>query len=318
MSAASMTVGVDIGGSTYRVGLVEGSGRLIAKVTGATSNLEDAGAFLRVLEEDICRLTADDRRSGVHRLTIGIALPGTLNEDRSRVVRCVNLPFFEGAAIVEELVARLDASVLLMTDAEAATWGEFAVLDPSPARFAHLRLGTGVACGVVRDGRVVRLDLKRATHLPALVVDAGEGAAACPCGLRGCLETIAAGPAIVRRAMERGIAADLSTLERKCHNGDTSALALLDEIASAVGCAVMNLGHAYGVTQVSLGGGVLALFPYLRRRVTGAGAGTKGLLSDIDVALFAARLGDDAGLLGAARLARKPGALDGPPTSPTT
>jgi predicted NBD/HSP70 family sugar kinase len=137
---------------------------------------------------------------------MGIAVPATLNDNRTRVVRCVNLPFLEDVPLADLVHEQLNVMPILVTDAEAAAWAEYHALDSRPRSFAHLRLGTGVACGIVRDGRLIRLDLNRTHHLEALCVDESASALHCPCGLRGCLETIASGPAIIRAVSIAGLA----------------------------------------------------------------------------------------------------------------
>ncbi|MCH7871267.1 MAG: ROK family protein, partial [Planctomycetes bacterium] len=179
--------------------------------------------------------------------------------------------------LAEALSARVDADARLCTDAEAATWGEYSAPAFRARRFVHLRLGTGIGCGVVLDGRLQRLDLDRTTHLEALVVDHGEDAALCGCGLRGCLELVASGEVLLQQ--------------------DASGIA--ERVTPAIITALENLTRQFDPEVIVIGGGVLSRF----------GALQDSIMRSADLSLNlapieCARLGDDAGVIGAARVAR--------------
>jgi len=188
-----------------------------------------------------------------------------------------------------------------MTDAEAATWGEYVDFGSPATSFAHLRLGTGVACGVVVDGRLIPTDPQRRTHWPVLVVDERADAPLCPCGLRGCLEGFAGGDSIMRQARDMGFR-DLSEFEHGVHSNYEAAVRIMDQAAIGVCRAIGNLAVKFAVTNVVLGGGILAALPSLFLRVQQALAKS----ASPGVCIRMSRLGDDAGIIGAARFALHP------------
>jgi glucokinase len=232
-------------------------------------------------------------------------------------VRCVNLPFLEGAPVVETLTARFAAArITLLTDAEAATWGEYcaatAVGDVA-AGFVHLRIGTGVAVGAVVDGHLLRLDSDRTTHLPFLVVDESPTAVRCRCGLRGCLETMVSGPALERAASDAGLDGGIAALEMVCRTGCEGrneaisvARAVIGRAALALAAGVRRVVDRFSADAVCLGGGVLAHLPPLENEAVGLLNETVERVPQ-RIRLIRARLGDDAGALGAALFVERNG-----------
>ncbi len=221
---------------------------------------------------------------------VGIAVPGTLDHDRRTVLRSVNLPLLDGRAIGQELALRIEPSQgtpALFTDAETATWGEFASrrLPPSrglqPARptvrdtqthtpdvFVHLRLGSGVACGLVIDGVLQRLDAGRTTHLDVLVIDDRPDAPMCCCGRRGCLETIASGMALQERATGLGCTDELPGLQRLWEAGEDAAMGVVRQVAEALAVAISNLRDVFRANVICIGGGVTEHLPAVWQELT--------------------------------------------------
>ena len=131
-----------------------------------------------------------------------------------------------------------------------------------------------------------------------LVVDDGANAPICSCGLRGCLEIFASGASLTRKARALGFR-DLAALEQSLKSNDEVAVGLIDAAATAISVAVLNLEREFGVALVVLGGGVFAAIPQLPSRI---GAALAGSLQRT-LRMAPARVGDDAGVIGAARLA---------------
>ena len=320
-------IGIDLGATRTRVAAVNETGRVLALRRCATA-CEDsferlmaglAGMVMEVHDE------AYGSRDVVER--VAVALPGTLDSDRRVVLRSVNLPLLDGRAIGDELALRIEPSPgtpALFTDAEAATWGEFTSRELPPSRglqpartdardtqtrtcdvFVHLRLGSGVACGVVIDGVLQRLDAGRSTHLDVLVVDERPDAQVCRCGRRGCLETIASGWALQERASGLGCTAGLTGLQRAWIEGDDAARQVIGHAADALQVAISNLTVAFRAKAICIGGGVIAHLPAVWQELTNRRP--FGVVRDDpreSPAVEPARLGDNAGVIGAALLVR--------------
>ncbi|MBI1826150.1 MAG: ROK family protein [Planctomycetes bacterium] len=243
-------------------------------------------------------------------IPIGLAVPGVIDAQAGIVRRSVNLPFLENRPIARDLSEAIQKSdsptsniVVLMTDADAATWGEYSTMNPLPRRFAHLRIGTGIALGIVIDGVPQPRDPNRRTHLPLLVVDHSPSAGECPCGLRGCLETIASGPAITSQARAMLGITNLNKLEQAVAQGHPGALDLISNCASAILVACAAIQGEFMVDMISLGGGALFALPSLLESCHSTAKKSRNF-REKTLVLGPAALGDNAGVFGAALLAQ--------------
>ncbi len=303
------TIGVDVGGTSTRVALVDHDAAaltsgcsVLACETESTLSFSGYAALLRWIAEVTDALSA---QAGSRASAMGLAVPGILDAARTRVVRSVNVPMLDGREIGRHLAGLTGRQVLLVTDADAATWGEWAVIRPAPRRFAHLRLGTGVACGVVVEESLRTLEREPGRHADVLVIDRGKDAKECPCGGRGCLEAYASGAALARELSKLGYASSLELLRTHGDGEPEELRSLRDRAVTAVGTAIENLVRRYDIEAVVLSGGVLEAAPELfdsiadRHRVTRAGGCTSA-----KTPIRRAVLGDGAGVIGAALLVR--------------
>lgn len=299
---SEIAIGVDVGGTTTRVAVVGTDGRVVSTRRGPTPS--DGRALVQWIADGVHELISESASKGNNAACMGVALPGIVDRAKGELVRSVNLPVLEGRRIIDELEEQVSLRVVLMTDAEAATWGEY-VASPTPGDgFAHLRLGTGIACGVVRHGRLMPTDPARKTHWDMLVVDPSADAAACPCGLRGCLETIASGRVLEERGRAIGLTGGIGGLQTAFAAGRIEALEIVRRAARAVGTAVANLTREFNVGTVAIGGGVIERLPCLLAEISEAFASQgDGRFGSTFVAVGPAQLGDDAGVIGAALLA---------------
>ncbi len=325
--SATPAIGIDIGGTATRIAIVDAAGKMIAHLCLSTPDNLTGDLFTTWLANAIRTVHEETNLEPNRCRRIGLAMPGTLDHARTKLIRATNLPGLQEHDIVDDLATRLGSRPILLTDAEAATWGEYSVRKPRVNRFVHLRVGTGVGCGVVIDGDLCRLDVGRTTHLEELVVHHSTDARRCVCGLRGCLETVASGKALLRHAEELGAAEDLAAIETAARMGNEAALQVVNAAAQNVLVALKSLTRRFRPNVICLGGGVLAHLPMLWERIercgldgSMAGADTStggqaasgtpstgqppcGCESEPPPHLEPANLGDDAGVIGAALLA---------------
>ena len=139
-----------------------------------------------------------------------------------------------------------------------------------PASVAFLAIGTGISAGVVLSGTLLRGDNDVAGEIGHVTADLGG--VICACGLRGCLETIAAGPGIGRQADEALAAGRTSVLSqpssaadvfRASAGGDELAIEIVDRVAGHLARAIRSLALTLGVKRIVIGGGVAAAGPAL-------------------------------------------------------
>lgn len=299
-------IGMDIGGRSMRVAAVDLTGMVIARRSEAMTDADDPEHLVGRLADAVADIR--DALPSDHDAStpIGLALPGILDPGCGTLIRSVNLPLLEGYAIRDTLAHRTGCPVELVTDAEAATWGEYLAREPRPNRFVHLRLGTGVALGAVVAGELERLDSARREHLEVLVVDRRPEAPLCTCGRRGCLETIASGRSLDAQVTRSGFGGGLDVVQRAFRAGDAAARQLVQSAANALAIAIQQVAGRFEVDSVCLGGGVITHLPALASITT-------DLLGSFDhstaptgprpIAIDPARLGDDAGVIGSALIA---------------
>ncbi|MCI0581894.1 MAG: ROK family protein, partial [Chloroflexi bacterium] len=181
---------------------------------------------------------------------LGIGVPGRVDRDRGHVTLAVNLDWHD-LPLGPRLEARLGIPTVLENDVRAAALGlsrrrVFGEVES----LALLAVGTGISAGVVIDGRLHRGSLGLAGEIGHAVID--PGGPRCACGMTGCFEAVAAGPAIAARAGTP----DAESAFAAAAAGDPRALAVVDETGRAVAWGVHLLALAYDVDRIVIGGGV--------------------------------------------------------------
>ncbi len=308
---STVAIGVDVGGTNIRVGLVSEAGTILEHERNATPQESDA----RIAT--IVELTAQMRaRSAVRDVPIGVGAAGLVDLDG--VVRYSPNLDWRDAPVRAQLAAALGADVRVENDAAAAAWGEYCVGAAQHADNGALMLtiGTGVGGGLVMDGRLIRGGTGLGGEFGHLIVH--DGGALCPCGNRGCLEAMASGTAIgrlAREALSEDAGEHDSVLRHAdqvtgtmvtdaARSGDALAVDVLAEAGRWLGVGIASLVNSLDPEVVIVGGGALAAGRLLldpavdayHARVIARGHRTIP-------PVLRARLGDDAGLIGAALLA---------------
>lgn len=322
--STGLLAGVDVGGSKIAVLVTDGDFTVCARHTvepGVGGPDEAIDRIVTVVDATLG--DAGLRREAL--VALGVGVPGRVDPAAGSVNLAVNLGWHD-LPLGSLLADRFGLPVRIENDVRAAAAGlyERRVLGDGED-LAYLSIGTGISAGVVLDGRLHRGTRGMAGEIGHVVIDA-DGPA-CPCGLRGCFEAIASGPAVARRAeaaLDAGVASTLAVhrpvtavdVYRAAAAGDPLALELAESTGRHVARAVHELVMAYDVRRVVLGGGVanageVFLAP-IRRGLDGLRAASElareVLPADI-VHLLPA--GSDAGAWGAVVLART-AAADGP------
>lgn len=255
------SVGLDVGGTKTLGVLVDpggtaGPGLRIASRRGAEAVAATAAEAVR-------RLVADAGLAPEDLVGVGIGLPGIVDPGTGRVEHAVNLGIETGVPLAEQVSAALGGvPVALENDLNVAALGAAHLLpDPAPD-LAFLALGTGVAAGLVLDGRLRRGAGGVAGEIGHLVLV--PGGLPCPCGQHGCLEQYASGSALGAAWPDRpgrehaGRPAPVA-LFAAAAAGDPEAVAARGTFADAVAAAVRVLLLTTDVAHVVIGGGVSEL-----------------------------------------------------------
>jgi len=311
----SLAIGVDIGGTKIAAGLVSEKGELIESARHETPAGEP-DEIAPVVAELVEQLRADHEIVGV-----GIGAAGFIDAARQNVLFAPNINWVNEplADQVHELVG---LPVIVENDANAAAWGEFRFgAGEDTNDLLLVTVGTGIGGGIVHDGQLFRGGFGVAAEIGHMRV-VREGVL-CGCGQLGCWEQYGSGRALVREARERVISGDpgaagLAALVRGdpslitgpmvtglAQQGDPLALDLLTDVGHWLGEGIATLCTILDPSVIAIGGGVAAAGDLLLKPIQES---FEQFLSAYDhrpiAALRLATLGNQAGLIGAADLAR--------------
>lgn len=266
MNVRSAAIGVDVGGTTVKAGVVDMSGTLLDRVELPT----EAGAATKSAIEIVERAIEMAEERGTVVVTVGVGAAGFVDVRSGSITFSPNL-VYDDPDLADAIAARVNLPVMVDNDANAAAWGERAV---GAARgtndMALLTLGTGCGSGFVVNGRVLRGCTGAGAEFGHVVVDP-EGPP-CPCGLRGCTEQFVSGTAIARMAREAA-REDPSTsmvsfagsvekitaydVARAARQLDETARSVLRRAGRMLGIAMSNVVNIFDPEVIVLGGRVI-------------------------------------------------------------
>ena len=312
MSVRSAAIGVDVGGTTVKAGVVDMSGEVLDRIEHPTEPQAATKSTIEVTEATIARA----QEMGYVPVAVGIGAAGFVDVQSGSVTFSPNL-VYEDPELADAVAARVNLPVMVDNDANAAAWGERAVGAAKGAmNMALLLVGTGFGSGFVSNGRPVRGSTGAGAEFGHTVVD--PSGPPCNCGLRGCVEQFVSGQAIARMGREAaaqdpdtsmisfaGSAEAITAYDvaRAAREMDEAARGVLRKSGRMFGIAMANVVNIFDPEVIVIGGRVIeAGEPFLgpardelarmlteqRRRPT---------------RLAVSALGRNAGIVGAAALA---------------
>jgi len=273
------TVGLDIGATKILGVVVDGQGAILAQVREETSPGADGVLSSAATVVERLQAASGEPLTG----PVGVGIPGLVDVATGSVAHAVNLDLAgEPFPLAERLAERLGLSVAVDNDLNAATLGAHVLSGVDD--LVYLSLGTGLAAGLVLDGRIRRGARGAAGEIGHIPVD--PTGALCQCGQRGCLETVASGSAIAASWPSEGVPA-AQALFAAAASGTPAAVRVLDTFLRGVADAIRMICLAVDPATVILGGGVAALGEPLLAAVQGAlrqQAATSPFLAALDLA----------------------------------
>lgn len=238
-------VGIDIGGTKIEAVLVDGEGNVLN-----TGRIPARPGAQNVLE-DVIAIT---RRMGGEPAAVGVGLPGQVDSVNGVVRDIVNLDIVE-LELGREAGEALGVPVQVENDVNAAALGAVALIDDeigADDTVVFLNFGTGLAAGVVRDGRVERGHSGAYGEVGHIPVDPNKYL--CNCGQRGCLETVTSGGSVAKLWPEGD--PPLPDLIAKAKAGDEHALEVFGIVQHGLADTVQVVAQAYDPRLIVLGGGM--------------------------------------------------------------
>jgi glucokinase len=311
--ALDRTVGLDLGGTKLASGVVDPEGSVIWSDQVSSKGYSQE-AVIDLLADGIERARSEAPDAD----HIGVGIPATIDFARGRAISTVNLGL-EDLPVRDLLEERTGATVWLDNDGNLAMLAEAVHGAAKGARDAiTLTIGTGIGGGIWLDGRIYRGSTGAGAELGHMVVDFDGPPCQGNCPGRGCVETLASGTAIAREGSEAALANPDSVLgemigksgeltaeqvHRAAVEGDEVAIGVIETAGRYLGAALVSLVNLFEPEVVVVGGGAMAMGELLlgpaRQEVR-----DRALKPMRETPVVPAVLGPDAGMIGAATLAR--------------
>lgn len=297
--AAQVRIGIDIGGTDTKIGLVDLHQKIIAYETIKTRAARPAEEVIREIGETALSLLERQQIPVDQCVGAGIGVPGTVDRKRG-IVRYSNNIRWEDVPLAREMGQYLPIPVYTANDADCAALGEVAAgAGRDYQDVVMITLGTGVGGGVILDGTVYEGKSIGGSELGHMVI--AENGERCTCGRRGCLEAYVSVPALIRAA-ERAAGREM-TPEEIFSSDEEEVQKVVDDYIRRLGIGIVNIVNIFRPQLVLLGGGISGQGAVLVKPLEeiirqGCFGGEKGGIPEVKSAL----LGDQAGMIGAASL----------------
>lgn len=307
-----IVIACDLGGTNLRMAAIDSAGNILYRTRRETPKADRAdevlGAIIESAEE--CRENVKDLGEV---LAIAVAAPATVNADKGIILKAPNVPALDGFRIVAALENELNVKAVLENDANAAAVGEnWLGASKGFENSICVTLGTGVGGGIIIGGKILQGVDGTAGEIGHICVE--PFGAPCGCGSRGCVEQYSSATAVVRQSRELASQYPKSGLTHKSRltskdiyeagkNGDELALEVFRRQGFYLGIALGGLINVLNPEVIVIGGGAAAgwdlFISHLQEQIEQRTYREPRLRAKLERAV----LGDDAGILGAAKLA---------------
>jgi glucokinase len=322
-------LGLDLGGTNVKAGLVNETGGLVAQLSIPTGSTPEDLSADRVIARMVEAGVQVMRKAGVSPRqvrAVGVLSPGVSNLSRGIVLRSPNLPLWRNVPIRKKVSRGLGLRAVLENDANAAAYGEWwagaGAAGKRPDNLFMFTLGTGVGGGFIYQGKVVHGAFGFAAEFGhSILVPGGEP---CACGQRGCVERYCSAKFTAQRA-NRQLAASRALRQKSslgpvfevagavtsadiaahAQAGDAFALEIWDETCRCLALACINVCRLIDPQMIVLAGGMSQAGRFLLDRVQRHVKNHWWKMTPLTTRIALARLGNDAGVIGAAGVAKE-------------
>ncbi len=309
-------IGVAVGATGLEVGILSPDLAVLDHHSEPADVRDGPGPVLSriraLMREGLARCGVSPR----HVIGIGIGLPGPVDFDSGQLVSPPLMPLWDGYSIRDDIGSDFQAPVFVDNDVNVMALGELWRMQRSLQNFLVVKVGTGIGCGIVCHGQVYRGANGSAGDVGHICV-VPEGPR-CHCGNLGCVETLAAGPAIARMATEAAEAGHSPLLARllaergslrlqdvaeASRAGDMAANQVVQRSGAMVGQMLASVVNFFNPSHVFIGGGVTRVGPLFLAAVRQSVYHRSLALSTRHLEIQYTPLGERAGLIGAGVLA---------------
>lgn len=313
-----MIIGIDIGGTNVKIGLLNLEGDIVSKWE-INTNKENKGKSIvdeiwTFISHNLSEMIVQNKIIG-----IGVGAPGFVNESTGKVYEAVNIGWtnFPLAKMLQE---KAGLPVLVENDANIAALGEYWKGNRDRVdSLIIITLGTGVGGGIISDGEVLHGENGTAGEIGHIIVE--PNGYPCNCGRKGCLDTIASATGIVRRAKDIISQDEMSALAKLYYSnndkidakdifdlakkGDADCVEIITEIADSIGIALANAAAIVNPSTIIVGGGLSEAGEWFLDQIKLSFKKYSLTRIGDETRIELAKLGNDAGIIGAAYLVKK-------------
>jgi glucokinase len=306
-------IGVDLGGTKMLLGVLDGDSKTVWESRERSAG-EAEDELVELLVREISEARAN--RPGIE--AVGMGIPATIDHEKGLAVAAVNLPI-ENLPIRDLVVERTGLPTFVDNDANVAALAEHLLGAARGAQNAvMLTIGTGIGGGLILDGEIYRGSTGAGAELGHVAIQLDGPACQGNCPGHGCVETLASGTALGREGRAAaeshpdsalgGLLAAGSEIDGKAvtvaaQEGDETAIGVFDLVGGRLGVALASFANIFEPEVIVIGGGVIAagelLLAPARRELE-----ARALRPMNRTPVVAAELGEDAGMIGAAAMAR--------------
>lgn len=297
-----LTVGLDIGGTSIKAGLISGKAKVIARAEEPNLNKGPQEAKKQIL--GLIERIWPSRKNAVN--GIGVGAPGPLDLKKGILLRSPNIAGWVNLPLVSWVTQKFKQRVVMDNDANAAALAESLWGAGRKHRYVfYATLSTGIGTGFVINKKIYGGRTGKALEGGHLTID--HNGVRCKCGLIGCIEAYASGPALARRAavsMPQAKDREITPkeIEKLAQKGDVNAQRLIAETGEYLGLWLGNIVNLLEPDIIILGGGLTNFGPFLFNPIKKT-MPQRSIIPDAkDIPIVRAQLKDDVGILGAAAL----------------
>ncbi|MCH2111002.1 MAG: ROK family protein, partial [Polyangiaceae bacterium] len=254
-------IGVDFGGTSIKVALVEG-GRILRSTDVPTPASEGPEAVLDAIARGVLEIETNPR-------SVGVAIPGEVDGE-GVCWGLPNVPGFRGVALNDGLTARLRCPVAVENDATTAALGEFKYgHGRNYPSFLMVTLGTGIGGGLVIGGELYPGSNGFGGEIGHINIDPSPDAPLCGCGKRGCVEAFAGTAALIREYQRNGgpLVSEIKPISEAARAGDEAAKKTWHQMGRAVGLGLSGIQNTLDLNAIVFTGGISRSFDLLEAGV---------------------------------------------------
>jgi len=312
-------IGIDLGGTNIKIGCFDSELKLIRKTAVATEADMGPDVVIDKMAQTVEKLLVDSGLSLQDITAVGIGTPGPAKYTEGIIIKSTNMPKFKNVPICQMLNEKLGAPVVFDNDANVACWGEYVVgAGKGAGDMVFFTLGTGIGGGVISNGKLVHGCDENAAELGHIIIY--PDGRRCNCGQKGCVEAYASADATAKRATEAIEAGNESSLKKVLDEkgkitskdvyehlaaGDELAKKITDGTAKALALTCISMLHITEPRRIVFAGGMIAAGEPLLARIQDFFNEYIWSLKKEPVEICFATLGEDAGIIGAAALAKQ-------------